>query len=111
MYKGRLYYQDEEDHIQVDRFIERADAVSFEMSTTWGNTGTFSVDATAQLVDGYFTTEPVFARNRHDVVSPVPRVIKLQITHRTKRELTIAGEWIEAGESYPFEGDLKLSAL
>ena len=112
MYKGRLFYEGEDNYIEVHRFVKREEDGAIELTTTWGAEGKFMLDARLKRTGDTFTTGKVNLKNEVGVTQNLESEIEFTITDefRDEGEISINGIWREAGEEYKFEGDLAIEA-
>jgi hypothetical protein len=107
MYRGKLYYEGEDNYVTVHRFIEREAEAAISVTTTWNGDGEWTIDATAQRIGDTYKTPPVHPKNKINKPFPHTAVVSITVSHRTDLELEVVGTWSEAGETYKFEGDLE----
>jgi len=112
MYRGRLFYEGEDNYIEVHRFVKRDEDGAIELTTTWNAEGKFKLDARLKRIGDTFTTGKVNLKNGAGVVQTLASEIEFTITDEfpDDGEISIRGLWREAGEEYKFEGDLAIEA-
>ena len=110
MYKGVLYYEGEDNHLTVHRFIERDDGAAIHLTTTWDDGGEWSVDAVAKRVADSYVTDPLHPMNKIGKPSAQCAVVSLTVVSRHGSEIKVVGSWSESGDEYKFEGDLTHAA-
>ena len=104
MFHGLLYYKDSSDLLEVE-LIVREDHLAFQLTTTWGEHGKWSVDGKAYPAGSEYVSEemPSYQGSRKGP----PCIIRFRIYSQTDNELLLKGAWSESGETYEFEGNLK----
>lgn len=106
MYNGHLYYDQEDNFIEVHQLIIRNGGGSVSLTTTWDDQGKFSLDATLTRTGNRLSTGKVRFTNPANQVQAFESEIDFVITEESEREISIQGVLHERGTSYKFEGDL-----
>lgn len=105
IFHGPLYYKDSSDYLEVDRLIVREDHLAFQLTTTWGEYGKWSVDGKAYQTGNEYVSEEISSRQGSR--EGLPCIIRFHIHSQIDNALSLEGAWSESGERYEFEGDLE----
>jgi hypothetical protein len=106
MYKGRLYYEGEDNYIQVLQLILRENGGAISLTTTWDDQGTFSLDAPLTQAGNRYSTGKVRFLNSAKQAQAVESELDFVVTEESETEVYVEGTLRERGETYKFEGDL-----
>ncbi len=112
-FKGRLYFKDSKDFIEVKSLIIREDHIAFDLTTTWGEDDKWSVQGgrANKTNDGSYSGEN---HSWQGIIDGGPCIITLHIVSDTPDHLEVAGFWWEPpsieGDKYEFEGELEEAA-
>jgi len=105
VFNGFLYYKDSGDYLEIERFIVRESQLAFQLTSTWGEHGQWSIDATAsQAGNEYISKEITSHQGKRE---GLPCIIRFRIKSQTENEVSVEGAWSESGEIYEFEGNLE----
>lgn len=107
-FHGRLYYKDSSDYLVVERLIVREDHLAFQLTTTWGEHGKWSVDGKAYQTGNEYVSEEM--PSHQGSREWLPCIIRFRIHSQSDNVLSLEGSWSESGETYEFEGDLEKTA-
>lgn len=110
-YTGELDYLDDSgDYITVERFIVRAEEISFDLVTTWGDDGDWRYSATAKRENAdLFVTEQITGtplRRGLAVKDEYASSLRFRISPGNGRALAVSGEWRYLLKTYYFSGTL-----
>ena len=106
MYKGRLYYEQEDNYIQVHQLILRESGGAISLTTTWGDEGTFSLDTSLTRTGNRCSTGKVRFLNPAKQAQTIDSELEFLVTEESETEVYVEGTLRERGETYRFEGDL-----
>ena len=102
--------KDDKDYLVIE-LIERAEEASIRTTTTWGEHGSWTIDAIARKQGDLYTTSAVYptagSSPRSQQLSDFRASISIKIISRSERRLDIKGVWREQGEVYPFAGEVE----
>lgn len=105
VFHGSLFYKDSSDHLEVVRLIVRDDHLAFQLTTTWGEHGQWSIDGKAYQSGNEYVSEEM--SSHQGLREGLPCIIRFQINSQNENELSVEGSWSESGEIYEFEGGLE----
>ncbi len=106
MYRGRLYYDKEDDYIDVHKLILRDTGGAISLTTTWGDQGPFSIDTTLTRAGNRFSTGRVRFLNSAKQAQGIESELDFLVTEVSDQSIYVEGILREQGLMYKFEGDL-----